>query len=115
MKEEFRAKMLRIHFIESDRWNGEPLHEAIVKKCKELGIAGAVVYRGIEGFGASARIFHAHTLSISKHAPVMVSVIGREEQIDKLLPHLDKMIAGGLVATSAVDVVRYFRGDATAS
>ncbi|MGA8940796.1 MAG: DUF190 domain-containing protein [Acidobacteriaceae bacterium] len=109
MKEQFRAKMLRIHFIEADRWHGEPLHEAIVKKCKELGIARAIVYRGIEGFGASARIYHAHTLSISKNAPVMVSVIDKEEQVDKLLPHLDEMIAGGLIAISEVDVIRYFR------
>jgi PII-like signaling protein len=114
MKEHFRAKMLRIHFIEADRWHGEPLHEAIVKKCRELGIAGATVYRGIEGFGASARIYHKHTLSISKNSPVMVTVIDREEQISKLLPHLDEMIAGGLIAISEVDVVRYFRKEATA-
>jgi PII-like signaling protein len=113
MKERFRAKMLRIHFIEADRWHGEPLHEAIVKKCRELGIAGATVYRGIEGFGESARIYHTHTLSISKNSPVMITVVDREEQVVKLLPHLDEMIAGGLIAISDVDVIRYFRKEAT--
>jgi len=107
MKEQFRAKMLRIHFIESDKWQGEPLHQAIVNKCKELGLAGAIVYRGLEGFGASARIHHARTLSISKNAPIMVSVIDTEEQIQKLIPHLDRMIGGGLVAISSVEVIRY--------
>ncbi len=114
MMERYRAKMLRIHFIEADRWHGDPLHEAIVKKCKELGIAGATVYRGIEGFGASARIYHKHTLSISKNSPVMITIIDREEQLGKLLPHLDEMIAGGLIAISEVDVIRYFRKEATA-
>lgn len=107
MKEEFKARMLRIHFTESDKWQGKPLHEAIVQTCMDLGIAGAIVFRGIEGFGASARIYHARSLSISKNAPIMVSVIDTEEHIQKLIPHLDRMIEGGLVASSGVDVIRY--------
>ena len=107
MREEFKARMLRIHFTEADKWEGKPLYEAIVAKCMDLGIAGAIVFRGIEGFGASARIYHARSLSISKNAPIMVSVIDKEEQIAKLLPHLDKMIDGGLVASSSVDAIRY--------
>ena len=107
MKEQFQATMLRIHITEDDKWQREPLYKAIVAKCLELGIAGATVYRGIEGFGASARIYHAHGLSISKNAPVTVSVIDTEEQIQKLIPHLDQMIAGGLIASSKVEAIRY--------
>jgi PII-like signaling protein len=107
MKEQFRARMLRIYFSEDDKWQGEPLYKAVVAKCMELGIAGATVYRSIEGFGASGRIYHAHRLSVSKHVPVMVSVIDTEEQIQKLIPHLDQMIAGGLIASSKVEAIRY--------
>ena len=92
--------MLRIHFTEADKWEGEPLYKAIVAKCMELGLGGATVYRGLEGFGASARIYHARSLSISKNAPIMVTVIDREDQIKRLVPHLDEMIAGGLIASS---------------
>lgn len=109
MKEQFRAKMLRIHFMEADKWQGSSLHEAIISKCIELGIAGATVYRGLEGFGASARIHHTHSLSISRNLPIMVSIIDKEEQIQKLLPHLDQMIAGGLIAISPVEAIRYSR------
>jgi uncharacterized protein len=109
MKEQFLARMLRIHFTEADKWQGEPLYKAIIAKCKDLEIAGAIVFRGIEGFGASARIYHARSLSISKNAPIMVSVVDTEEQIQKLIPHLDQMIAGGLIASSAVEVIRYSR------
>jgi uncharacterized protein len=107
VKEQFKARMLRIYFTEADKYEGKPLYEAIVATCVRLGIAGAIVFRGIEGFGASARIYHARSLSISKNAPIMVSVIDHDEQIEKLLPHLDRMIEGGLIASSAVDVVRY--------
>jgi uncharacterized protein len=109
MKEQFQARMLRIHFTEADKWQGEPLYKAIVTKCKELDLAGAIVYRGLEGFGASAHIYHARSLSISKTAPIMVSVIDTEDKIQKLIPYLDTMIEGGLIASSKVDVIRYSR------
>src|SRR5271170_7709619 len=109
MKEQFQGRMLRIHFTEADKWQGEPLYKAIVAKCMELGLAGATVFRGFEGFGASARIYHARSLSLSKLAPIMVTVIDTEEQIQRLIPILDQMIEGGLVASSAVEVTRYTR------
>ncbi len=110
MKEQFEAKMLRIHFGEGDKWQGKPLHEAIVAKCMELRLAGATVYRGIEGYGASTRIHHASHWRFSKEAPIMLSIIDTEDQINKLIPHLDAMVEEGLVAMSHVEVIRYSRG-----
>jgi uncharacterized protein len=110
MKEKFEARMLRIHFGESDKWQGQPLHEAIVAKCQELGMAGATIYRGIEGYGSSTRIRHASPWRLSRDAPMMVSIIDTEEQIEKLLPHLDTMVGEGLIAASKVHAIRYTRG-----
>jgi PII-like signaling protein len=112
MKEKFEARMLRVHFGESDKWQGKPLHEAIVAKCQELGMAGAIVYRGIEGYGTSTRIRHSSYWRFSHDAPIMLSIIDREEQIDKLLPHLDAMVEEGLIAMSRVEVIRLSRGSA---
>jgi uncharacterized protein len=109
MKEEFQARMLRIHFGESDKWNGKPLHEAIFAKCQELGMAGAVVYRGIEGYGSSSRVRHSSHWRFSQDAPIMLSIIDTEDQIRKLIPCLDEMVQEGLVAISHVDVIRYSR------
>jgi uncharacterized protein len=92
-KREFEAKMIRIHLSESDRWHDKPLHEAILAKCLELGIAGATVYRGLEGFGASASVHHARSWPFSKDAPIMVSVIDTTSQVELLLPHLEAMVA----------------------
>lgn len=109
MKEQFQAELLHIHFTEANTWQGEPLSKSIVEKCKDLGLASAVVYRGIEGFGAGSRIYHARSLSFSKEAPLMVSVIDTEERIQKLIPYLEKMIEGGLIVKSKVNVIRYLR------
>ena len=109
MKEQFEGRMLRIHFGEDDRWQGKPLHEAILAKCHELGLAGAIVYRGIEGYGTSTRVRHASHWRFSKDAPIMLSIIDRPEQIERLLPHLDAMVLEGLVVSSSVQVIRFSR------
>ena len=109
MKEQFQGKMLRIYLTEAHKSQGKPLHEEIVALCREIGIAGATVYRGIEGFGASARIHRSRGFSASHDAPVTISIIDKEENIEKLVPHLDAMIPSGLVAISTVDVIRYSR------
>lgn len=110
MKLEGKAKMLRIHFGEDDKWNGKPLYEAIVAKCRELDLAGATVYRGIEGYGASTLIRKAHLLR-SSDRPIMVSVVDTQEKINKLLPALDQMVGEGLIAISDVEVIKYVHQD----
>ena len=52
-----KAKMMRIYLGEADRWNGEPLYDAIVKRLRMMDISGATVYRGILGYGAKG---HTH-------------------------------------------------------
>ena len=115
MKEQFTARMVRIHFGEDDKWQGKPLHEAIVAKCKELGIAEAIVFRGIEGYGSGSRIRRSGYWTFSKDAPIQLSIIDTEEQIAKILPFVDAMVQEGLVAISNVEAVRYTREPAPKS
>lgn len=109
MKEQFSARMLRIHFGEDDRWQGKPLHEAIVSRCKELNIAEVIVFRGIEGYGSGSRIRRSGHWSFSKDAPIQVSIIDTEERLAALIPFLDEAVVEGLVAESSVGVIRYSR------
>ena len=107
MKLEGKAKMLRIHFGEDDKWKGKPLYEAIVSKCAELGIASAIVYRGIEGFGASSRIHTTRFLSLSQDLPIAIVIVDERERIDAFLPQLDELVTEGLVILDDVEVIRY--------
>ncbi|MGA8142470.1 MAG: DUF190 domain-containing protein [Candidatus Acidiferrales bacterium] len=115
MKLSGKAKMLRIHFGEDDKWKEKPLYRAIVEKCRELDIAGATVFRGIEGYGASTLIRRSHPLSFSHDAPVMVSVIDSEDKIKALIPYLDEMVDEGLIAVSEVEVIKYVHQDGVRS
>lgn len=106
-KEIFSGKLVRIYCNETDQWNGSPLYEAILARCREAGVAGATVYRGLEGFGLSAEIHKLRIWPFAKDAPVMVSIIDRDEVVERFLPQLDAMIGEGLVATSTVQIIRY--------
>ena len=114
MKLSGSAKMVRIHFGEDDRWQGKPLYEAIVEEARRQDLAGATVYRGIEGYGASSRIHRRHLLT-SSDLPVMVCIIDEEPKIQQFLPTLERMVREGLIAISDVDVIRYTHRDAARS
>lgn len=110
VKETYNGKLIRIYCSETDKWGDTPLYEAIIEKCHEAGIAGATVYRGLEGFGMSAEIHKLRIWPFTKEAPVMVSIIDRDDAVERFLPLLDEMLMEGLVATSNVQVTRYTSG-----
>jgi uncharacterized protein len=98
------AKLLRLHFTELDRYQGKPLYEAIIHKCQELKIAGATVFRGLEGYGDSAEIHRSHMLT--HDLPILVQIVDTEENIQALLPILEEMMDKGLIAMSDVNIRR---------
>jgi uncharacterized protein len=99
-----KAKILRLHFGESDQYEGKPLYVAIVDRCKELKIAGATVFRGLEGYGESAQI-HRHHM-IRKDQPIVVTIVDTAENLAGLIPEVEKMMDTGLISTSDVDCIR---------
>jgi hypothetical protein len=98
------AKLLRLHFTEGDRYHAKPLYEAIIRKCQELKIAGATVFRGLEGYGGGAEIHRSHLFT--HDLPILVHIVDTEENIQRLVPILEEMMDKGLIATSDVDFVR---------
>ena len=98
------AKLLRLHLSALDKYRGKPVDEVVVQKCRELGIAGATVFRGIEGFGESAEI---HRPGLFVHdQPVVVTVVDTEENIGRLLSAVDEVVDTGLIAISDVEAIR---------
>jgi PII-like signaling protein len=104
--------LMRIFIGESDRAadgprRGHPLYHALLELLRERNFAGATVLRGIEGFGASAKLHTANLLDLSLDLPIVVEVIETEERIQELLPELDEMIGGGLITLEKVRVILY--------
>jgi uncharacterized protein len=104
MRQSQPAKILRIHISESDRYQGKPLYEAIVAKCRELKIAGATVFQGLEGYGETAEMHTAHLVHSDR--PIVITVIDTAENIERLIPVAAGMIDTGLMAASEVQAIR---------
>src|SRR5262245_23081919 len=101
------AVLLRIFVGESDRWQHQPLYEAIVLKARELHLAGATVLRGPMGFGAASRIHTAKILRLSMDLPIVIEIVDTDEKVQALLPFLDEMMGGGLVTLEKTKVIHY--------
>ncbi len=107
MRLEGQSMLLRIFIGESDRWHGQPLYHAIVELARKEGLAGATVLRGIEGFGADSHMHTARILRLSEDLPIVIEVVDTAENVNRIMPMLDSMIAEGLVTTEKVHVVAY--------
>ncbi|MEV7801969.1 DUF190 domain-containing protein [Microbispora sp. NPDC088329] len=101
------AQRLTILIGESDQYRHRPLYTEIVHRARTMGLAGASVFRGIEGFGASSRIHTSRLLSLSEDLPVAVVIVDVPEKISAFLAELDELVTEGLVIVDPVEVHRY--------
>ncbi|MEG3628320.1 DUF190 domain-containing protein [Streptomyces poriticola] len=92
---------------ENDTWHHRPLYSEIVHRARRAGLAGASVFRGVEGFGASSLIHTARLLSLGEDLPVAVVIVDDEPRVRAFLPQLDELLAGGLVILDDCEVIRY--------
>ena len=107
MKLEGHQKRLTIFIGESDRHGHTPLATEIVHRAHAAGLAGASVFRGIEGYGASNHIHTTRILSLSDDLPIAITIVDTEQRISEFLPQLDELITDGLVIVEDVEVIKY--------
>ncbi len=107
------AKLLRVFLGEADKWHGEPLYDAIVKKLLLMDIAGATVYRGILGYGAKGQPHKASFFHPARDLPIMISVIDTAEKISAASDVIEGMLQDGLIVTSDAEIVRLVRSQGT--
>ena len=101
------TKRLMIYLGESDVWHHQAAYLAILEYLKSEGCAGATVVRGIAGFGASSRIKTTTILRLSLDLPVVITVVDREDRIQRVLPRLKEMVGSGLMTVEEIGVVIY--------
>jgi PII-like signaling protein len=107
MKLEGRQQRLTVYVGESDHHGHTPLATEIVQRAHAAGLAGASVFRGVEGYGASNHIHTTRILSLSDDLPMAVVIVDRPDAIAAFLPQLDELITEGLVVVEDVEVVKY--------
>ena len=101
------GKLLRIFIGEQDKWDHQPLYEAIVHLAKKEGLAGATALKGFLGFGCKSHMHTAKLLRLSEDLPIIIEIVDSEEKIQRFLPFLDEMVKEGLITLEKATVVLY--------
>ena len=89
------------------RWT---LYCAIVEMLKREQVAGASVFRGVEGFGAHREIHTAKIWSFTGRLPILIEVVEDPTKIEALIPQLEAMIPEGAITLERVEYCRFARG-----
>lgn len=102
-----RASRLTIFIGDASQFDHRPLHDEIVRRAHDAGLAGATVLRGIEGYGASTHIHTTHLLSASDEMPAIILIVDDAGRIRDFLPELDQLVGEGMMVLDEVEVVKY--------
>ena len=108
--EELRdGRLLRISVGEDDTQEGQPRAGARGLVLRREGLAGASVFHGTAGFGASSVVHTSKILRLSQDLPVLIETVDTAAKIEAVLPILDSMVSEGLMTIEKADV-RVYRG-----
>jgi PII-like signaling protein len=101
--------LMRIFVGESDRYQKQPLYEALVELFHVEGVAGATVTKGAMGYGGNSEVHSDRLLRLSSNLPVIVEVVDTEEKINAVLPLIEGMFQGGLITLEKARVINFHK------
>ncbi|AMM53726.1 DUF190 domain-containing protein [Pyrococcus kukulkanii] len=113
--EHWNTLRLRIYIGEKEKFR-----QVIVEKLREMGMAGATVYRGIYGFGKKSRVHSSDIIRLSTDLPIIIEVVDRGHKIEEAVKAIKPMIKDGMITVEPTIVlwvgtkeeVRKFEDDA---
>jgi len=103
------GSLLRIFIGESDKCDSQPLYVWLVRRAKEMEVAGATVLRGIMGYGRHSRVHTAKILRLSEDLPIVVELVDTREKLERYLKDIEPSIRDGLATIEKAEV-RFYRG-----
>ena len=101
------GQLLRIFVGEDARWHGAPLHLAIVEMLRREGVAGASVFRGVEGFGTHHELHLGKLFTFGTKLPILIEVVDGEAKIAELMPRLEEMVVEGVITLERIAYRRF--------
>ena len=79
------------------------LESQIMKKARKAKLAGATVFEGHAGYGASRHIHEGHLLSDDR--PRAIVIVDEPQKIESFLEEIGPLLKGVTVSLSEVEVV----------
>jgi uncharacterized protein len=97
------AKRLTLLMSVHDHVRHNSLEIELVKRARKAKLAGATVFEGDEGYGASGHVHQVHLLSDDR--PLAVVIIDQPEKIDRFLAEVANLLDGVLVTVDEIEIV----------
>ena len=79
----------------------------IMERLQAEGASGATAFASIAAFGARDRVQTLRLAEIKPDLPVMIVWIDTPERVERILPHIQSMVAEGLIAVEESEVTLY--------
>ncbi len=98
-------KMLQIYVDETDNWETTPLYEAIVRRLRQLDVAGATAHAAMMGFGSHRKVHHKRLFGVSDDRPVVITVVDTEEKLRAVIPELQRMVYEGMMVLLDAELI----------
>jgi PII-like signaling protein len=86
--------ILKIHASSTDRIGSKLLYQHIVELAREKGIAGATVYRGIMGYGASSKISSSRFWELTEKLPIVIELVDTTDKLEDFYTVIEEELIG---------------------
>jgi len=106
MLERGPARKISVYVGEDIRHHGEPLYLAILNYLFRQRVSGAMVTKGIAGFGADHHLHTTRILEVSENLPIKIEFIESPAKAEELLPKLLEMIGEGVVEVQDTTILK---------
>jgi uncharacterized protein len=97
------AKRLTMLMSVHDHVRRKSLEMEILKHARKAKLAGATVFEGTEGFGATGHVHREQLLSDDR--PLAVVMIDQPDKIDAFLRQIRHLLDGVLVTTENIEIL----------
>lgn len=106
--------ILRIKASTTDAVGTKPLYQYIIELARDSGIAGATVYRGIMGYGASSKISSSRFWELTEKLPIVIELIDKTEMLEAFYAGIEQelydMPKGCLVTLEPITLLLQKKG-----
>jgi PII-like signaling protein len=99
------ARRARIYCSSHDHHGPQPLYTAIVTKARQAKLAGATVFKGIEGFGAHDLIHASGIADIASESPIVIELIDTVEKIEAFIAEVEHWLGAAMITFEDINVV----------
>jgi PII-like signaling protein len=91
-----------VYLTEDDLAGHHHLHEVLVRRARAEGLAGATVWRAVEGLGRSGHVRAARFPDSVTGLPVAVEIVDLPDRVEAFLTAVRELAPGALVTREPV-------------